>query len=70
MNEDKQKEQDQIYAFPGTSPHNTPNCGMTKREWYAAMILQALIIEGKLLRNDAIGRSWQLADAMIEKGNK
>jgi len=70
MNEDKQKEQNQIYAFPGTSPHNTPNCGLTKREWYAGMIVQALLIRDRLLSVDAITQSWKLADKMIEQGDR
>jgi hypothetical protein len=62
-------------AFPRPASHSPefgpthPKLGLTKREYFAAMALQGLIVNGNsgvFIANDAV----QMADALIEALNK
>ena len=57
-----------IKAFPNSSPFNTKEDGMDLRDYFAAMAMQGLVVEGKCSNATEISQiAWSIADKMIDK---
>lgn len=76
--ETKANEAIQIFTANSTDPNlpdfvksalNRPN-GLTKREYFAAMVIQGLIANGRAFITDNIIDAVKIADALIEELNK
>ena len=52
------------------NPIDPPNNGLTKREYFAALAMQGLIVNGRAFITDNIIDAVKIADALIEELNK
>ena len=59
-------------AFPGTSLNNSPNQGMTLRDYFAAQFASAIISKNKYLIDgiELASDAYFFADAMLEQRQK
>lgn len=57
-----------IKAFPNSSPFNSKEDGMDLRDYFAAMAMQGLIVEGKCDTLKLVCEiSWGIADRMMKE---
>ena len=58
-------------AFPGTSLNNSPNQGMTLRDYFAAQYMNGIVSKmGFCFSRDIARNAYQFADAMLEERQK